>query len=273
MVRKLEKECSSLEYEILTDIFKTKSYRSLPGDYKKRFRMVIGKLQDGNLDYLEVSEALHTFRKLFQNKELENSKKFFFYLDFLFFYPTFPLLDSLFVESEKDFLYLKIEAKLCELEDGFLYVREEFEDIVKNEKLRELGFTEVVLNGILNSPLPKYDLVEDISYLLAQKENYLWLILKLFQAPNPEYNYLVFSLLDDKEVTDDQILEMVDMIYATPIEEFENLKFHITHKLIYEEMSFKDACRNYFKEAMKILDESDHMKSNMRVRIPVYKTR
>ena len=63
---------------------------------------------------------------------------------------------------------------------------------------------------------------------------------------------------------------MIDIVYTIPFEELDKLEFSITHKLVYEEMPFSSACKNYTKEAMKILDEIPNIKSYTRVRVPIY---
>ena len=39
------------------------------------------------------------------------------------------------------------------------------------------------------------------------------------------------------------------------------------------EMTFKDACGKYLKQAMELLDESKEMKSTTLVRVPIYRRR
>lgn len=259
-------------YTIVKTILGEMAYKELSSEYKLKVEQAFNRLLDMDLDFFDLKESLLNFWKLFHEEGFAK-ENFYDYLDILLAYPTFPLFDSSLLE--KDMLtYLKVEARLCFIEEDFIYCWEEFEEIIKNETLRKLGLTDIILNGIINTHLPKYDLVSDISYLLAQEEDYTWLILKLFQAPTADHNYLVFHLLEDKEVrASGHLLEMVDMIYATFLEDFNELEFKITHKLIYQEMTFKDACRNYCDEAMKLLDESKEMKSTTLVRVPIYMRR
>ena len=126
----------------------------------------------------------------------------------------------------------------------------------------------------MNTFLGRAFLIECISLLLLYKEDYSWLILKLFQAPTSKHIELVLKLVNDKEVAESShIEEMVDMIYVTPLDELKEMEFKITHELIYKEMTFKDACQKYFKQAMEILDESKQMKSTTLVRVPIYMRR
>lgn len=264
---KWDKDC----YVIVKDILKGKKYKELSSEYKLKVEQALIHLLDMDFNILDLKDSLFNFWKLFHGDIAKEN--FYEYLNIFLIYPDFPLSDSSLLKSDM-ITPLKVEARLCSTEEDFIYCWEEFEEIIRNEKLRELGLTDIILNGIINTHLPKYDLVSDISYLLAQEIDYTWLILKLFKAPTPNHNYLVFRLLEDKEVrASGHLLEMVDMIYITPLEDLEELEFKITHKLIYEEMTFKDACRNYCDEAMKILDASEHMKSTTLVRIPVYRRR
>ena len=266
-------------YTIVKYIFQTSAYKNLSLEYKNRVYQALSQLQDMELDFLDLNEALKTFWEFFRNWEMTFSENYYYYLEVLLDYPTFPIMDAyLFAEYpdkiDRLLLYTRIEAKLCSSEEDFRYYTKEFEEIVKNEKLRELGLTDVVVNGIINTQLPKDDLVSFIYSFLAESEDYS-LIFKLFEAPTMDYIYLVDQLLRGKEnIEEGHILEMIDMIYNTPYEELEELQFNITHQLIYEEMSFEEASKYYHNEAMKILDEANKpIKSYTRVRVPMYEQR
>ena len=259
-------------------IFQTDVYRSLSLKYKNRVYQALSQLQEMDLNYFDLEEALKTFWSFFRDKGITTSENFYYYLDVLLDYPTFPIMDAyLFAEypdenDQKLLNYTRIEAKLYSLEEDFCYYVREFENIVKNEKLRKLGFLDMIVNGIINTHLPKDELVCYISNLL-EEDNY-WPILKLFQAPTSKHIELVLKLVNDNEVAESShIEEMVDMIYAIPLDELKEMEFKITYELTYKEMTFKDACQKYFKQAMELLDESEQMKSTTLVRIPIYRRR
>lgn len=267
-------------YRIVQYIFQTSAYKCLSLEYKNRVHQALRHLQDMELDILSLEEALKTFWKFFRNWAITTSENFYYYLDVLLDYPTFPIMDAyLFAEypdenDQKLLDYTRIEAKLYSSIEDFEYYREEFEDIVKNEKLRELGLTDVIINGIINTHLPKAELVSYISLFLTNKKD-LPFIFKLFEAPSIDHIYLVGYLLEGKDdIEEGHLLEMIDMIYDTPLEDLEKLKFTIKNKLTYQEMSFGEASRGYNAEAMKILDEAkEPIKSYTRVRVLVYKRR
>ena len=267
-------------YRIVQYIFQTSAYKCLSLEYKNRVHQALRHLQDMELDILSLEEALKTFWKFFRNWAITTSENFYYYLDVLLDYPTFPIMDVyLFAEypdenDQKLLDYTRIEAKLYSLEEDFSYYTKEFENIVKNKKLRELGLTDIVISGIINTHLPKAELVSYISLFLTNKKD-LPFIFKLFEAPSIDHIYLVGYLLEGKgDIEEGHLLEMIDMIYDTPLEDFEKLEFTITHQLTYQEMSFGEASRGYNAEAMKILDEAkEPIKSYTRVRVPVYKRR
>ena len=265
---------------IVKCIFQTDVYRSLSLEYKNRVYQVLNQLQEMDLNYFDLEEALKTFERFFRNWAITTSENFYYYLDVLLDYPTFPIMDAyLFAEypdenDQKLLNYTRIEAKLYSLEEDFSYYTKEFENIVKNKKLRELGLTDVMVNGIINTHLPKDELVCHISNLL--EKDYSWLILKLFQAPTMKHIEIVLKLINDQEVTESShVDEMVDMIYKIPLDELREMEFKLTYKFLgYQEMSFDEASRNYHVEAMEILDEATKpIRSYTRVRVPVYQKR
>ena len=267
-------------YRIVRYIFQTDIYKCLSLEYKNRVYQALNQLQEMDLNYFDLEEALKTFWKFFRNWAITTSENFYYYLDVLLDYPTFPIMDVyLFAEypdenDQKLLDYTRIEAKLYSLEEDFSYYTKEFENIVKNKKLRELGLTDIVISGIINTHLPKAELVSYISLFLTNKKD-LPFIFKLFEAPSIDHIYLVGYLLEGKvDIEEGHLLEMIDMIYDTPLEDLEKLEFTITHQLTYQEMSFGEASRGYNAEAMKILDEAkEPIKSYTRVRVPVYKRR
>ena len=217
-------------YRIVQYIFQTSAYKCLSLEYKNRVHQALRHLQDMELDILSLEEALKTFWKFFRNWAITTSENFYYYLDVLLDYPTFPIMDAyLFAEypdenDQKLLDYTRIEAKLYSSIEDFEYYREEFEDIVKNEKLRELGLTDVIINGIINTHLPKAELVSYISLFLTNKKD-LPFIFKLFEAPSIDHIYLVGYLLEGKDdIEEGHLLEMIDMIYDTPLEDLEKLK-------------------------------------------------
>lgn len=263
-------------YHIVKEMLMRDTFKMLPHSYQTKFYHTILSLinKREEYDYIEFADILSQLNRALYDEKILSNVNYLAYLNILLDYPEFCIFDSKLIVEEKNekmLTYLRIEAKLQSMEDDLFFILPEFEDIVLNEKLRVQNLTDVIINGIINTHLSKYELVEDISYLLAQPEDYISLILKLFQAPTSEYNYLIFHLLKDREVVaSGHLLEMVDMIYATPAEDLKELEFKITHKLIYEEMSFSEASRMYHKESMKVLDETPNMKSYTRVRIPIY---
>ncbi len=265
---------------IIYKIFKSDNFNELPKEYQEKVYQKLDELYKEIFETVqELEDCLYNFCLFFFSKELNDNPNKLNYLDVLLDYPQFPVMNSSLLEqdadNDKDVLtYLRVEAQLFTLDGKFGSVMKNFEEIIQNEKLKRLGLTEVIVNGLVNTYLDKSTLILDISYLLFLGEDYYPLILKLFQAHTADYNSLVFNLLNDKEVVDSgHLSEMIEMIYATPLENFKELEFKITHKLIYEEMTFEDACRNYCDEAMKILDENEHIKSTTRVRVPVYQNR
>lgn len=263
-------------YAVVLQIFQTDIYKSLPIELKNKFYSTLGRLRWMNLDSFELKKTLNRFLNIFKNTVLATSNNFYYYLDILFNYPTFPIMYAyLFAEyadedNQKLLNYTRIEAKLWSLEQNFRY--NQFESIINDEKLNELGLLDVVVNGIINTVLPKNELICCICDLLG-KDNY-GVILKLFQAPSDEYLAVVLRLVRDREVVKSNHLEeMIDIIYATPLDELKELEFKITHVLVHLEMPFEVACQKYFHQAMKILDENTGIHSSTRVRVPVYKER
>lgn len=272
------KKYESQQYSklLIKKIFGTYTYKRMSDKYKERFYQTLNSILDMELDQYTLDDTIELLEQFFQDDSISLSNNFYNYLDILLDYLLFPLMDSeLFSLSRendnKDLLkYLNIEAKLYHLDDDFIFYFEELENIILSEELQELNLVDVVINGIINTNLTRVELVIDINNLLDREDLY-WIILKLFQAPTNEHYDIVSNLLNDEEVINSShLLEMIDMIYATPYEKLDDLEFSITHKLIYKDMSFSEACKNYHGEAMKILDETNNIKSYSRVRVPVY---
>ena len=267
-------------YWIILRIFKTNTYSQLSNEYKEKFYQTLNSILDMELDLFTLKDTIESLERFFQDNSIILNDNFYYYLDILLDYPLFPLVRSkLFLISRENndknlLLYLRIYAKLYHIDDDFIYYFEEFEDIVLNNKLSKLNLLDVIINGIINANLSRTILINDINNLLEKEEDYTLIILKLFQAPSDKYYNLVsFLLADDEILNSGHLLEMIDIIYQTPIENLKQLEFKITHKLVYEVMSFESACKNYHEEAMKILDEGNNIKSYSMVRVPIYKRR
>lgn len=185
---------------IVKCIFQTDVYRSLSLEYKNRVYQVLNQLQEMDLNYFDLEEALKTFERFFRNWAITTSENFYYYLDVLLDYPTFPIMDAyLFAEypdenDQKLLNYTRIEAKLYSLEEDFSYYTKEFENIVKNKKLRELGLTDVMVNGIINSSLSKKDLVYSIDRVLNDFSitDALIIIEQFFRCPTDRHLMTVY---------------------------------------------------------------------------------
>lgn len=259
-------------------IFTNANYKKLDSEIKGQILKAIDLLVHRlDMDFMDKKDILDNFLTLL-NQESENPN-FKEYIRLFCAYPMFLFrnqfdLKELYQINDPEFIkYLWVEVAFC-LEDVNFWVNTEYEKLVRNPKLKELNLTEVVVNGLVNTFLGRALLIESISLLLLYKEDYSWLILKLFQAPTSKHIELVLKLVNDNEVAESShIEEMVDMIYATPLDELREMEFKITHELIYKEMTFAEACQKYFKQAMELLDESEQMKSTTLVRIPIYRRR
>ena len=275
MKRLPELHDADLYHNILV-LFKSKEFQSLPDTYRMRYYDMIINIVNNKAycDYYEFQDIIRQACTFLYDERFNGSPNFLSYLDILLDYPSFPILKTRLISEHDDknlLLYLRIEAKLYFLDNDFTYYLPEFEDIILNEKLKRLNLLDVIVNGIINTQLSIEELIEDINNLLKKEEDCILIILKLFQAPSNQHYSLVSILLRDEEVfNSEHLLEMIDMVYATPYEELDKLEFSITHKLVYEEMPFSSACKNYNKEAMKILDETPNIKSYTRVRVPIY---
>lgn len=272
------KQMDTFNKNVLLKIFTNPNYKKLDSELKEQILKAIDSLVHLiGIDFMDKKDILDNFLTLL-NQESENPN-FKEYIRLFCAYPMFLFrnqfdLKELYQINDPEFIkYLWVEVAFC-LEDVNFWVNTEYEKLVRNPKLKELNLTEVVVNGLVNTFLGRAFLIESISLLLLYKEDYSWLILKLFQAPTSKHIELVLKLVNDNEVAESShIEEMVDMIYAIPLDELNEIEFKITHELIYKEMTFKDACQKYFKQAMELLDESEQMKSTTLVRIPIYRRR
>lgn len=272
------KQMDTFNKDVLLKIFTNPNYKKLDSELKEQILKAIDSLVHLiGIDFMDKKDILDNFLTLL-NQESENPN-FKEYIRLFCAYPMFLFrnqfdLKELYQINDPEFIkYLWVEVAFC-LEDVNFWVNTEYEKLVRNPKLKELNLTEVVVNGLVNTFLGRAFLIESISLLLLYKEDYSWLILKLFQAPTSKHIELVLKLVNDNEVAESShIEEMVDMIYAIPLDELNEIEFKITHELIYKEMTFKDACQKYFKQAMELLDESEQMKSTTLVRVPIYRRR
>ena len=262
----------------LLKIFTNPNYKKLDSEIKEQILKAIDVLVHLiGIDFMDKKDILDNFLTLL-NQESENPN-FKEYIRLFCAYPMFLFrnqfdLKELYQINDQEFIkYLWVEVAFC-LDDVNFWANAEYEKLVRNPKLKELNLTEVVVNGLANTFLGRAFLIESILLLLSYNEDYSWLILKLFQAPTSKHIELVLELVNDKEVVESShIEEMVDMIYRVPLDELKEMEFKITHKLIYKEMTFKDACGKYLKQAMELLDESREMKSTTLVRVPIYRRR
>lgn len=272
------KQMDTFNKDVLLKIFTNPNYKKLDSEIKEQILKAIDSLVHLiGIDFMDKKDILDNFLTLL-NQESENPN-FKEYIRLFCAYPMFLFrnqfdLKELYQINDPEFIkYLWVEVAFC-LEDVNFWVNTEYEKLVRNPKLKELNLTEVVVNGLVNTFLGRALLIESISLLLLYKEDYSWLILKLFQAPTSKHIELVLKLVNDNEVAESShIEEMVDMIYAIPLDELKEMEFKITYELTYKEMTFKDACQKYFKQAMELLDESEQMKSTTLVRIPIYRRR
>ena len=272
------KQMDTVNKNDILKIFTNPNYKKLDSEIKEQILKAIDVLVHLiGIDFMDKKDILDNFLSLL-NQESENPN-FKEYIHLFCAYPMFLFrnqfdLKELYQINDPEFIkYLWVEVAFC-LEDVNFWASTEYEKLVRNPKLKELNLTEVVVNGLVNTFLGRAFLIECISLLLLYKEDYSWLILKLFQAPTSKHIELALELVNDNEVVESShIEEMVDMIYAIPLDELKEMEFKITHELIYKEMTFKDACQKYFKQAMEILDESKQMKSTTLVRVPIYMRR
>lgn len=262
----------------LLKIFTNPNYKKLDSEIKEQILKAIDVLVHLiGIDFMDKKDILDNFLTLL-NQESENPN-FKEYIRLFCAYPMFLFrnqfdLKELYQINDQEFIkYLWVEVAFC-LEDVNFWANAEYEKLVRNPKLKELNLTEVVVNGLVNTFLGRAFLIESILLLLSYNEDYSWLILKLFQAPTSKHIELVLKLVNDEEVAESShIEEMIDMIYEAPLDELKEMEFKITYELIYKEMTFKDACEKYLKQAMELLDESREMKSTTLVRVPIYKRR
>lgn len=262
----------------LLKIFTNPNYKKLDSEIKEQILKAIDVLVHLiGIDFMDKKDILDNFLTLL-NQESENPN-FKEYIRLFCAYPMFLFrnqfdLKELYQINDQEFIkYLWVEVAFC-LEDVNFWANAEYEKLVRNPKLKELNLTEVVVNGLANTFLGRAFLIESILLLLSYNEDYSWLILKLFQAPTSKHIELVLKLVNDEEVAESShIEEMIDMIYEAPLDELKEMEFKITYELIYKEMTFKDACEKYLKQAMELLDESREMKSTTLVRVPIYRRR
>ena len=272
------KQMDTFNKDVLLKIFTNPNYKKLDSEIKEQILKAIDVLVHLiGIDFMDKKDILDNFLTLL-NQESENPN-FKEYIRLFCAYPMFLFrnqfdLKELYQINDQEFIkYLWVEVAFC-LEDVNFWANAEYEKLVRNPKLKELNLTEVVVSGLVNTFLGRVFLIESISLLLSYNEDYSWLILKLFQAPTSKHIELVLKLVNDEEVAESShIEEMIDMIYEAPLDELREMEFKITHELIYKEMTFKDACQKYFKQAMELLDESEQMKSTTLVRVPIYRRR
>ena len=272
------KQMDTFNKDVLLKIFTNPNYKKLDSEIKEQILKAIDVLVHLiGIDFMDKKDILDNFLTLL-NQESENPN-FKEYIRLFCAYPMFLFrnqfdLKELYQINDQEFIkYLWVEVAFC-LDDVNFWANAEYEKLVRNPKLKELNLTEVVVSGLVNTFLGRAFLIESILLLLSYNEDYSWLILKLFQAPTSKHIELVLELVNDKEVVESShIEEMVDMIYRVPLDELKEMEFKITHKLIYKEMTFKDACEKYLKQAMELLDESREMKSTTLVRVPIYRRR
>ena len=272
------KQMDTFNKNVLLKIFTNPNYKKLDSELKEQILKAIDSLVHLiGIDFMDKKDILDNFLTLL-NQESENPN-FKEYIRLFCAYPMFLFrnqfdLKELYQINDQEFIkYLWVEVVFC-LDDVNFWANAEYEKLVRNPKLKEFNLTEVVVSGLVNTFLGRAFLIESILLLLSYNEDYSWLILKLFQAPTSKHIELVLELVNDKEVAESShIEEMVDMIYRVPLDELKEMEFKITHKLIYKEMTFKDACEKYLKQAMELLDESREMKSTTFVRVPIYRRR
>ena len=218
------KQRDTFNKNVLLKIFTNPNYKKLDSELKEQILKAIDSLVHLiGIDFMDKKDILDNFLTLL-NQENENPN-FKEYIRLFCAYPMFLFrnqfdLKELYQINDPEFIkYLWVEVAFC-LEDVNFWVNTEYEKLVRNPKLKELNLTEVVVNGLVNTFLGRVFLIESISLLLLYKEDYSWLILKLFQAPTSKHIELVLKLVNDNEVAESShIEEMVDMIYAIPLDE------------------------------------------------------
>ena len=81
-------------YRIVKYTFQTSAYKCLSLEYKNRVYQALNQLQEMDLNYFDLEEALKTFWEFFRNWAITTSENFYYYLDVLLDYPTFPIMDA-----------------------------------------------------------------------------------------------------------------------------------------------------------------------------------
>ncbi len=273
------KESNISNKDEILEILTNTNYKKLDDNTKAQILKSIDLLVKRiDLDFMDKKDILNNFIILL-NQGNENIM-FREYVCLFCVYPLFFFrsnldLKNIYQINNPEFMkYLWVEVALCLENKNFWPNIDIYEKIVCNSKLKELNLIDVIVNGLINTFLDKSSLLLSISYLLSKEEDYSWLILKLFQAPTTKHIDVVIKLVNDEEInSSNHIEEMVDIVYKMLIDDLNELVFHLNYKMVYEEMPFKDACKNYHEEAMKILDEENDIKSYSLVRVPIYKRR
>ena len=271
-------------YLMVLEIYQSEVFRALPIDCQKKVYHHLELLNQTKFSSVrELELCLVHYYDFFMDMHMINNQQVLAYLDILFDYPEFPLapLDFLnYCQDQNDpklVTYLRIEAKF-EAIVGEDFASNLYEDILLNEDLRNMGLTDVMVNGIINSSLSKKDLVYSIDRVLNDFSitDALIIIEQFFRCPTDRHLMTVVSLVSfQRHGFHDHFLEMVDMIIHTKEEDLAELQFRIMYQIQYVEMTFEEASKNrkYHHEAMKILDESSNIKSYSRIRIPIYTRR
>lgn len=267
-------------YEIWK-FFKSEGFQNLPSNYRNKFYHLIINLtnEKSNYNNYKFTNMMRNICEISYDKRFANSPNFYEYLDILLDYPEFNILRTSLVDepdknTKEDVLNLRREAKLLTLGGDLEYYQKELENIMQNEKVKQLGLTKEILEGIINYHSEdakldedleyKTDLIIDIRRLLDNDLTHI--ILKLFTCPTIKHIEAIDYVCSFPEVINNpNFLELIDTIIASPIEELSSINVNTSM-----EMSFKEACQNYSEEAMKILDETPNMKSYTRVRVPIH---
>ena len=279
--KKWKKGYSSYIYQSIVKLFSLSSFIKLPAEYKEKIYRKISEFRENKPDnFYDLKICLRHFEDFFTDEEIVCNEQFLNYLEILLDYPDYPLYPQKLMrqwgnKSDPELVfYIRLEAKFYTMDHQFFI--DLYEDIILNKKLRESGYLNVLLNGVINTPLNKNFLVFSIYHILnsCPFDIAICLIHKIFVCPSILYIRVINDLLKDRDVWNSgHLFEMIDMILITPENQLNELHFKIKNKLEYVEMSFGEASRLYHEQAMRLLDESIEMCSSTRVRVPVFKKR
>lgn len=279
--KKWKKDYSPYIYQTMVKLFSLSSFLKLPFEYKKKIYRKFDEFRENDSgNFYDLKICLRHFWDFFTDEEIVCNEQFLNYLEILLDYPDYPLYPQKLMrqwENKNDpelVFYIRLEAKFYAMDHQFFI--DLYEDIILNKRLRESGYLNILLNGVLNTSLNQnfvifniYQMLKDYPFDIA-----LYLINKMFLCPSVIYIRVINDLLKDRDVWNSgHLFEMIDMILVTPENKLNELNFMITHQLEYVEMSFGEASRMYHEQAMKLLDESIEMRSSTRVRVPVFKKR